>query len=181
MFGPRLSGERCTLEPPTREDALSRARWQAEPEIARFAWMPGLGAPSVAQIEKQFDDAVKGPDGVVWMIAVDGKRVGMTFVIRINWPARHGYHGYVIGDPALWGKGIGGEASGLACGFAFAELRLNKVKAEVASEHAPSRRVLEKVGFRECGMFRQEYYAEGRYYDMVWYELLKSDWEAHRS
>jgi ribosomal-protein-alanine N-acetyltransferase len=55
-----------------------------------------------------------------------------------------------------WGKGYATEAAGACLRYAFEELRLPKVVARVTPEHAPSRRVLEKIGFEFEGLRRFE-------------------------
>ncbi len=176
MFGPVLRGERCLLRPPTAEDAAFRAGYLAELELSRYARMPAQGADPPWLVEKQFAGIAESRDTVWWAIEVGGRGVGGTLITRINWAARHGYHGYFIGDRALWGRGIATEASSLAVRFGFASLNLNKLKAEVVADHLPSRRVLEKVGFRRCATFQDEYYVDGKAADVMWFELLRAEW-----
>jgi ribosomal-protein-alanine N-acetyltransferase len=178
MYGPLIRGERVVLRPPVPADAVALASWRATPDVARYAWQTSGGAPSQAQIEKQLADASGSRDLVRWTLERDGRPVGLTFISQINWTARHGYHGYAIGDTALWGKGIASEASALAVRFGFEGLGLNKIKAEVAARHLPSQRILEKTGFRRCGVFLQEFYVDGQAQDMVWFELLREEWLA---
>jgi RimJ/RimL family protein N-acetyltransferase len=58
--------------------------------------------------------------------------------------------------PDAWGRGIATEAARAVMTQAFGPLALDRVVAVVKPEHAASRRVLEKVGFRSVEM-RQAY------------------------
>lgn len=58
--------------------------------------------------------------------------------------------------PEQWGKGIATAAVNLMLNLAFQCIGLAGVCARCLSHHAPSRRVLEKNGFRPAGQMRNE-------------------------
>jgi RimJ/RimL family protein N-acetyltransferase len=64
------------------------------------------------------------------------------------------------------------------CRYAFEERRLDKVVAEAYATNPGSRRVLEKVGFREEGVHRQEAFVGGERVDLVHFGLLAEEFEA---
>lgn len=55
--------------------------------------------------------------------------------------------GYALQRPQ-WGRGLASEATGLAIGWAFSTLRLERIEAEVEAGNAASRRLLGALGFR---------------------------------
>ena len=60
--------------------------------------------------------------------------------------------GFVIGERAKWGRGLGAQAAraGLRCGFT--ELGLNSIWAEAVDLNVRSIRVLDRVGMAETGV-----------------------------
>jgi len=75
------------------------------------------------------------------------KYVGTCSLHKIDWIARRGECGYMIGDRACWGKGLATEVVGLVTDYAFNRLGLNKVTAGVVGGNEGSCRVLEKNGY----------------------------------
>jgi len=99
--------------------------------------------------------------------------VGTISLHGIDWIDRKGEIGYLVGDPATWGKGVATEAIGLVVDYAFNRLGLNKVTAGVVGPNAGSCKVLEKNGFTLCGTQPQDYYLEGKYLDTHLYYKLR--------
>lgn len=79
--------------------------------------------------------------------------------------------------PEAQGNGYCTDATGLVCEYAFSERRLNKLRADVLATNEGSQRVLEKLGFVEEGLLREEKFVYGDYVDVHRYGLLADDWE----
>jgi [ribosomal protein S5]-alanine N-acetyltransferase len=77
--------------------------------------------------------------------------------------------------PAHWGRGYATEAAGALLGFGFEEWRLHRVSAHCIAENAGSARVLEKVGMRAEGRLRESEYFKGRWWDVLLFGMLRSD------
>jgi RimJ/RimL family protein N-acetyltransferase len=82
--------------------------------------------------------------------------------------------GYWIGMP-FWGKGFATEAAGATVAFGFETLRLRRIFAHHFSENTASQRVLEKIGMRHEGRFRQHVQKWDRYIDVENYGLLAEE------
>jgi RimJ/RimL family protein N-acetyltransferase len=63
--------------------------------------------------------------------------------------------------PAYWGRGLAVEAGQAVVGYAFATLRARRLFAGHHPANAPSRSVLERLGFRFTG---ERFYAPTRLY-----------------
>jgi RimJ/RimL family protein N-acetyltransferase len=85
-----------------------------------------------------------------------------------------------IGDRANWARGYGYDAGELALAFAFDELNLHRVTATVFSYNERSIALVEKLGFRREGAFREFLQRDGERHDMLLYGLLRPEWEARR-
>lgn len=55
-------------------------------------------------------------------------------------------------DPALWGRGLGGELLATACHTLAPAAGLRRLQALVQRDNLRSRRLLERTGFRFCGL-----------------------------
>ena len=79
--------------------------------------------------------------------------------------------------PEFWGEGYGTEASQLLTTYAFEERRMHRMVAETIDENVGSRRIFEKLGFRQEGRQKEATYHQGRYMDLLLYAVLEDEWE----
>ena len=175
MLGPVIRGEKCILRPPRKEDLSIIQRWFEDPEVIRFT--PGIGPMSDSQEEEWFKRVGEDANAVQWVIEVDGKVVGVTGIGGINWRHGNGETGIVIGEKSLWRKGVASEAMALRTAFCFRELNLHKIKTRAFMENEASKRALQKAGYRESGIQREEMYKDGGWHDIWMGEVMREDWE----
>jgi ribosomal-protein-alanine N-acetyltransferase len=89
--------------------------------------------------------------------------------------AFHSCHlGYKI-DGAVGSRGLMTEALQRACRFAFEELRLHRIEANIMPRNARSRRVVEKLGFVDEGLSRKYLKIAGVWEDHIHHVLLNPD------
>jgi RimJ/RimL family protein N-acetyltransferase len=138
---------------------------------------PNVGPLSDAKEEEWFNRVGEDPNSVEWVIEVDGKPVGFTGIAGISWRHGNGETGLVIGDKAMWRKGIASEAMALRTAYCFRELNLHKLRTRAFMENEPSKRALQKAGYRQAGILRQEFFRDGRWRDVWMGEVLRDDWE----
>ncbi len=72
--------------------------------------------------------------------------------------------GYWIGEP-YWNKGIGTKAIGLCTQYAFDQLKMYRVFANVFEYNTTSIKVLEKNGFTLEGIGKKSVFKNGKIYD----------------
>jgi ribosomal-protein-alanine N-acetyltransferase len=175
MFGPLLRGAHVTLRPADDDDPPRFVPWFADLEVTKY-----LGRPSAVALYQEVDffkRVGESKTDVFWMIDFDGEAVGATGIHAIDWRNAHGTTGIVIGAKDKWGKGIASEAMRLRTRYAFRELNLRKLMTEVFVENAPSKRALEKTGYRTVGIHREHFFTRGRHHDVWLGEVLREDWE----
>lgn len=63
--------------------------------------------------------------------------------------------------------------------YGFNNIGLNRIEAFVEPANVGSRRVLEKIGFKEEGTLKEHYYWRNRFVDNVIYAFLKKDYTVH--
>ncbi len=101
--------------------------------------------------------------GKLWQDDSYNHYIGTCSLHDIDWVARKGEIGYMIGEKTHWGAGIATELVGLLTDYAFNRLNLNKLTAGVVEKNIGSIRALEKNGFKQFAILEQEYYVDGRY------------------
>jgi RimJ/RimL family protein N-acetyltransferase len=72
------------------------------------------------------------------------------------------------------------EALPALVGFAFGELGLYRLEADVDPRNRASVRALERLGFRQEGYLRARYHLHGELQDAILYGLLRPEWEDAR-
>jgi RimJ/RimL family protein N-acetyltransferase len=180
MYGPVIEGERVRLEPPSPAHAPTYLRWFADPVVTRY--LIARHPTSLRREEKWIERMAASPDDVFWAMARAGaaQPIGTIHLKGITWRHLHAELGYVIGERGHWGKGCATDAVRLATAYAFLELGLQKVWATVMAPNEASRRALEKNGYRQCGLFRRDRYADGTWHDLWVGEILKDEWHTHQ-
>lgn len=86
--------------------------------------------------------------------------------------------GYLL-SRSHWGQGYMSEAVRLLLEYAFEELDLNRVEAEVDCRNTASARALEKLGFRQEGCMRERWIVAGQGCDTQLHGLLRKEWQQH--
>jgi ribosomal-protein-alanine N-acetyltransferase len=87
------------------------------------------------------------------------------------------YAGYWV-DSRTAGKGIMPTSLALLVDHAFRYAGLHRVEVNIRPENAPSRRVVEKLGFREEALHRRYLYIDGAWRDHIGYALTVEDVQA---
>jgi ribosomal-protein-alanine N-acetyltransferase len=81
-----------------------------------------------------------------------------------------GNAGYWV-DGRLAGRGIMPTALALAVDHCFGPVRLHRVEVNIRPENAASRRVVEKLGFREEGFHKRLLHIDGSWRDHIGYAM----------
>jgi [ribosomal protein S5]-alanine N-acetyltransferase len=73
--------------------------------------------------------------------------------------------------------GIMNEATKHILNYAFNELNLNRIEAQICTHHIASVKYVEKLGMVNEGILRQNFMIKGILYDSYMYALLKQDFK----
>jgi [ribosomal protein S5]-alanine N-acetyltransferase len=110
-----------------------------------------------------------------WVIHYGGRFAGQLTVGSIIWgSARSGQVGYWI-DQAVAGRGITPTALAMAIDHCFFTVGLHRVEASIRPENQASRRVVEKLGFRDEGLRRRYLHIDGAWRDHLCYALAAEE------
>jgi len=110
-----------------------------------------------------------------WVITYGGHFAGQLTVGSIVWgSARSAQVGYWI-DEAFAGRNVTPTAVAMALDHCFFVVGLHRVEASIRPENHASRRVVEKLGFREEGLRRRYLHIDGAWRDHLCYALTVED------
>jgi ribosomal-protein-alanine N-acetyltransferase len=109
------------------------------------------------------------------VVTYGGNFAGQLTVGSIVWgSARSAQVGYWV-DEAYAGRGIIPTALAMAMDHCFFVIGLHRVEATIRPENHASRRVVEKLGFREEGLRRRSLHIDGAWRDHLCYALTVED------
>ncbi len=177
---PSLETNRLLLRPFSLNDAAGVQRLAGDYDVASTTLrIPHPYEDGIAEqwIETHATAYAKG-NSATFAIELKSTREfvgGIALVIFRG--ANRGELGYWVGKP-YWGQGICTEATRAVLGYAFNELKLNRVSAEHMTRNPGSGRVMQKVGMKYEGTLRQNLKKWDRYEDMVVYGILSSEFSA---
>jgi RimJ/RimL family protein N-acetyltransferase len=86
--------------------------------------------------------------------------------------------GVMIGDKERWSQGYGTDAIVTLLRFAFHEMNLHRVWLTVLEDNDRGLACYRKCGFVEEARQRQDIYTQGRYRDVLFMGVLRSDFDA---
>jgi [ribosomal protein S5]-alanine N-acetyltransferase len=165
------------------EDVLAIVRLAGEKEIAATTMLiPHPYAEDDARtfLAKTNEDFRAGRS-VTFAISISpGRELCGAVGLAIAETHRRAELGYWIGVP-FWGNGYATEAASAAVAFGFETLHLHRIFAHHFAGNRASQRVLEKIGMRHEGRFRQHIRKWDRYIDIENYGLLAEEFRGSES
>lgn len=176
---PTLTSERLSLRWLDDDDAPAIFEIFSHPEIARYWSSPAYtelreASASIAKVHQQFRDHRCYQWGLV--LGETGQLVGTCTLVGLDAQNRRAEVGFALSH-AHWRRGYMREALTLLIGFAFDDLALHRLEADVDPRNAASLRLLESLGFQREGYLRQRWIVGGEINDTVFLGLLGSEWQ----
>jgi len=145
---------RLVLRPFTPADAQALCDLMAPPEVRRY--LPTTVPYTLERAEKYIaaQDRHWQTFSCGWWAAERKGAPGLVGWGGLQYlPDTREYEvGYVIGKPC-WGQGYATELSTAALDFGFNQLALIEIIGLTHPDNSASRRILEKIGLRYCGLF----------------------------
>ena len=185
----RLYGRRLMLRPLVAGDfeAWSEVRMRNEEWLTKWEPMRHPKAPDPATNRDAFASRCSARDrerqsgaGYAFGIFVDNVFAGE---INLNNVLRGAMQSVTIGywiDEARAGKSYMSEAVLVASRFALEDLQLHRVEICIIPRNQNSRRVMEKLGFREEGIAERFLEINGTWEDHVRYGFTIEEWRTRR-
>ena len=170
----KIIGERIYLSPVNVEDYEIYTKWLNDIDISEslgsYAMLLTLDA------EKKWLEEFSSKNHNYAMVLHDGdKMIGNIGFTDIDNISRTGTVGLFIGDKDHHNHGYGTEALKLILDYAFKTLNLHSVMLSVHSNNERGVACYKKVGFKEMGRRREAKYINGEYVDVVYMDILASE------
>ena len=157
-----LRTPRLVLRPMSELDWPPLLKWNQDPRVLVY-WDAGKTEPwSLEMLQRVYRAISKG--AYMFIIEFEGKPIGEGWVQEMNLPEiRERFPGrelrridLSIGEPSLWGRGLGTEAVGALARFGFEASPADALFACHVSDANPrSRRVFEHHGFVSIGAAKE--------------------------
>lgn len=129
-------------------DANASFGWFADPAVTRFLPLAGKSSLSIESIQSHLEQAASS----------DRPKLSMTFELGSQGPVGcGGFRNFeadsaevsiVIGNPALWGHGLGAEALDLLLAFGFENLALASIWLVVREDNMTAIALFRRFGFK---------------------------------
>ena len=169
-------GDRVTLRTVEREDAEFVQRGHNHPEVGVSL---GLDRPeNEAEAEADIESGEDDPLNVGLLACLDEgdepTPIGKVSLMNLH-HTRPEISYWVL--PEYHGEGYGTEAVGVIVDYAFEAHEIRGLQAQAFAPNEGSVGVLENLGFAHEGTLRDARFRDGEYVDVVWYGLLREEWE----
>jgi ribosomal-protein-alanine N-acetyltransferase len=180
----RLAAGDVTVRPLARRDGPAwtevrrrniawLAPWEATPPMGGGGFRDSLGtfAAMLRDLRRQARRGVALPFAVAYRGALCGQ---LTIGNVVRGSLNSGYAGYWV-DERVAGRGVMPTALALVVDHCFGVVGLHRVEANIRPENQASRRVVEKLGFREEGLRQRYLHIAGAYRDHICYAITIED------
>lgn len=176
---PEIESKRLLFKQFNKNDALNILSIRTDKRVSKH--MDSVTPQTIEDTEKkiiEIQNAFNKQKGITWAIIdkSSGKLIGDFGIWRLDRQNSRGEIGYVL-HPNYWGKDYMYETISTLVHFAFNNLNLHSLEANVNPENNNSKKLLLKLGFKKEAYFRENYYYEGDFLDSEIYCILKSDIE----
>lgn len=174
----KLEGRHIYLRPIEISDADGAyPSWLNDSEVCRYnSHGDTLYTKEMAQ--SYIKSVIDNPNTAVFAIcsSENDRHVGNIALQQISTKNRNAELAILIGEPSVYGKGIGYEAGMLLVSYAFDTLKLHRLYCGTHSENLAMQHLACKLGMREEGRRREAIFKNGKFADVVEYGILADEY-----
>lgn len=109
------------------------------------------------------------------LLKEENKVIGGISIRKWNDNNRCADIGYVLSSK-YWGRGIITEAIKRIIKYGFEDLNINRIEAHCDENNIGSYRAMEKAGMKYEGTLREKTFMKGKFINMKFYSILKSEY-----
>lgn len=174
----KLVGKDVYLSPRSPEDAEQYTKWINDPAVS-----DGLGNTShLISVEEEREYLARRDTGLQFAIVrrEDDDLLGSCGIDSIQPVHQCASVGVFIGEEENRGRGYGGQALSLLLDYCFDTLNLHSVSLSVFSFNERAIACYRRLGFREAGRQRENYFIRGQFYDRIMMDILRDEWVSRR-
>lgn len=175
-----LESERIRLRPYKLTDWREVLRYISSPDIWRYLDEQPFDEKAVRQFVADNVEQQTQRDGFGDRIAVVLKSsleiIGHVSFYSMYKQGEIGVASIMIGSK-FQGRGYGTEALKCIIKYAFSNTKIHRLEASCYSKNLAAVKMLEKVGMKQEGLFRETMLIGDKWQDECMYSLLKSEWK----
>jgi ribosomal-protein-alanine N-acetyltransferase len=173
---PEIQTERLLLRIMTTNDAEEILYLRSNDDVMKY-----IDRERTKSIEdaKSFldkiDASLNSNNGIMWGITLKenpGKLIGNIGYWRLIKEHYRAEVGYML-HPSFWKKGIMKEALLRVIDFAFDDMNLHSIEANINPGNTASAMLLESTGFIKEAYFKEDFFFNGAFHDTIIYSRLK--------
>jgi RimJ/RimL family protein N-acetyltransferase len=180
-----IIGKQVMLRALERDDLKLMHKWLNDAEIMEWARSKPDNTASMENVDKEFEQDVKGenPHRRTFIVVEKktGKAVGWAMIRWWRLFSTTADLGLVIAEKHLRGKGLGTEATRLLVDVAFNQYNMHKAEVFTRADNKAAVRAVTKCGFKIEGRHRDEVYFNGKYWDGLTLGLLRSEYHRRKA
>ncbi len=172
-----IVGKKVLLRSIERNDLELLHKWANDPYINTM--IAGWHFPTnMNDQQKWFDTlSVSSLNQRFAIEADDLGLIGTANLVDINWKDKNAFHGMLLGDKDIRGKGYAVDTILTIMRYAFEELGLNRLDGSIIEYNKPSYGVyVKKCGWKEEGVQREWYFRNNRFWDKIIVGVTKGDY-----
>jgi len=172
-----ILGKKVTLRAIEEKDLELLHKWANDPALQDI--MGNIYFPSSLEFHKNWFRGLAN-DTSNQRLAIDAPEVGLigiSSIKNIDWRNNRAWHGIMLGDIDIRGKGYGMDAVMATMRYAFDELHLARLDGSIIEYNTTSFSFYcDKLGWKVEGRRRNYYFHKGRYWDQVVVGITHQDY-----
>lgn len=172
-----IKGKTLILRAIEEDDLAKLHRWANDAETQDM--IGNVHFPSSMDFHRVWFENLKN-DTLNQRLAIEAPElgiIGISSIINIDWRNNHAWHGVMLGDADIRGRGYGAEAVMTTMRYAFEELHLERLDGSIIEYNEASYSFYcGKLGWVEEGRQRGWYYRKGRYWDRILVGITRKDY-----
>jgi tRNA (guanine37-N1)-methyltransferase len=169
-----IKTKRTIIRLPKKSDINYWLKWVNDEEVSRY--LTPINPPLTYEDEEEFYMSSMKNMRCLPLSIVDrtsGEPIGNAHLKVDMFNEKSLEFGLMIGNKDFWGKGIATEILHTLVNFAFKN-GFELIHLRVEAKNAPAKRVYEKCGFKEIGLFRKEGFKNKKFSDAYLMQILAS-------
>ncbi|MDQ1299135.1 MAG: [ribosomal protein S5]-alanine N-acetyltransferase [Campylobacterota bacterium] len=174
----RLAGRQIYLRPLELYDSNgSYPNWLNNPEVCRYN-SHGESLYTREMAHTYIANTIDSPTIKVFAICLNdtNQHVGNISLQQISTKNQSAEFAILLGEPSVYGRGIGYEAGQLLLEYAFTTLELHRIHCGTHIENIGMQRLALKLGMIKEGIRRDALFKNNQFADIVEYGLLYNDY-----
>jgi len=175
---PIIEAERLRLRCIEESDVEQLYEIFSDPKVMRYWSTPPLQTREDAvTLLREIQDGNTRGTMLKWGVALkpSDKVIGTVTLFNLDRTQGRSEIGYAQAH-AYWGRGYIHEALQALLSYAFNDMNLRRLEADVDPRNAGSIKTLERLGFQREGFLRERWHVAGEIQDAFFYGLLKREW-----